>query len=230
MTLKKSDDAVSPVIGVMLMLVITVIIAAVVTGFATGLVKDTEPAPTAVLDARIFSNVQVLADGVHSGLTGPDFWITHVSGDPIDTGDVEIRVSWTDQNGKYHYSTYSAAQFKSEHPEGVDYYREQPMYVKASGLESGKGYMGLDNFFGEVILTPGLKLTATADFLWLGEDNKGSPFMNAIFNNGDWEMNDDESDGYLGIMQYLPKGTAVDVMLLHIPSNKAIFNKVVFVE
>ena len=36
MTLKKSDDAVSPVIGVMLMLVITVIIAAVVTGFATG--------------------------------------------------------------------------------------------------------------------------------------------------------------------------------------------------
>lgn len=225
MTLKKSDDAVSPVIGVMLMLVITVIIAAVVTGFATGLVKDTEPAPTAVLDARIFSNVEVLADEVHSGLTGPDFWITHVSGDPIDTGDVEIRVSWTDQNGKYHYSTYSAAQFKSDHPEGVENYREQPMYVKTSGL----GF-GLNNFFGEVILTPGLKLTATADFLSLGDDNKGSPFMNAIFNNGDWEMNDDESDGCLGVMQYLPKGTAVDVMLLHIPSNKAIFNKVVFVE
>lgn len=34
---KKSDDAISPVVGVMLMIVVTVIIAAVITGFATGL-------------------------------------------------------------------------------------------------------------------------------------------------------------------------------------------------
>ena len=36
---KKSDDAVSPVIGVMLMLVVTVVIAAAVTIFATGALK-----------------------------------------------------------------------------------------------------------------------------------------------------------------------------------------------
>ena len=36
MSLKKSDDAISPVIGVMLILVVTVVIAAAATIFATG--------------------------------------------------------------------------------------------------------------------------------------------------------------------------------------------------
>ena len=47
---KKSEDAVSPVIGVMLMLVITILIAAVVAAFAGGLGADAEPAPTTVVD------------------------------------------------------------------------------------------------------------------------------------------------------------------------------------
>ena len=47
---KKSEDAVSPVIGVMLLLVVTIIIAAVVAVFASGVGMDTEPAPTTVLD------------------------------------------------------------------------------------------------------------------------------------------------------------------------------------
>lgn len=37
-TRQNSDEAVSPVVGVMLMLVVTIIIAAVVSGFAGGLV------------------------------------------------------------------------------------------------------------------------------------------------------------------------------------------------
>jgi len=41
-----SDDAVSPVIGVMLMLVVTIIIAAIVSSFAGGLGSSTEAAPT----------------------------------------------------------------------------------------------------------------------------------------------------------------------------------------
>ena len=44
MTRKKSEDAVSPVIGIMLMLVVTVIIVAVVASFANGMVEDTETA------------------------------------------------------------------------------------------------------------------------------------------------------------------------------------------
>ncbi|MBQ4134541.1 MAG: type IV pilin N-terminal domain-containing protein [Methanocorpusculum sp.] len=46
----KSEDAVSPVIGVMLMLVVTIIIAAVVAVFASGVGMDSEPAPATAVD------------------------------------------------------------------------------------------------------------------------------------------------------------------------------------
>ena len=48
----KSEDAVSPVIGVMLMLVVTIIIAAVVAAFAGGVGADAEPAPVTVLNVE----------------------------------------------------------------------------------------------------------------------------------------------------------------------------------
>lgn len=47
---KKSEDAVSPVIGVMLMLVVTIVIAAVVAVFAGGLGTDVDTAPVTVVD------------------------------------------------------------------------------------------------------------------------------------------------------------------------------------
>jgi len=50
----QNDTAVSPVVGVMLMLVVTIIIAAVVSGFAGGLVgTNNQKAPKLTIDARI---------------------------------------------------------------------------------------------------------------------------------------------------------------------------------
>ncbi len=43
---RRSDDAVSPVVGVMLMLVVTIIIAAVVSAFVGGLATSKEATPT----------------------------------------------------------------------------------------------------------------------------------------------------------------------------------------
>ena len=51
---ERKEDAVSPVIGVMLMLVVTIVIAAVVAAFAGGLATETESAPVAVLDADVY--------------------------------------------------------------------------------------------------------------------------------------------------------------------------------
>mgnify|MGYP001347233512 CR=1 FL=1 len=47
------NDAVSPVIGVLLMLVVTIIIAAIVSAFAGGLSSDESKAPQASLEARV---------------------------------------------------------------------------------------------------------------------------------------------------------------------------------
>ncbi|WP_421908167.1 type IV pilin N-terminal domain-containing protein [Methanolacinia petrolearia] len=76
--------AVSPVVGVMLMLVVTIILAAVVSAFASGVTGDTQVAPQASL--RISTSGDI-ASGEY------DISIEHLSGDPIPTKDVEI-IAW----------------------------------------------------------------------------------------------------------------------------------------
>lgn len=312
---KKSDDAVSPVIGVMLMLVVTVVIAAAVTIFATGVVGETEAAPVAALDVKIYDYYQALDD-----TGGPDFHITHLSGEPVDTKDIELRFSWTHKDGSgkdcSHYSTFSAEGFEKEVGKIND--RSQPLYVKTFVTstmreEAEFGSSNLDYYFGDAILTPGMKLTATADFLKPGKTNTNSQFMEMVFNEyhnsivpgteavEKWDFksgskgNHDRTTceickGYSmseynngatfnlcdgakahkqcvkcaaegqvhfykecsaefdtnhdcpcytstpgtpdseGIMEHLQPGTAVDVMIVHTPSGKAIYDKTVIVE
>ena len=80
---ERKEDAVSPVIGVMLMLVVTIVIAAVVAAFAGGLGSDVEMAPTAALDIDVFSNGKVK--------------IEHLSGETLTNEKITIKV--TDANG-----------------------------------------------------------------------------------------------------------------------------------
>ncbi|WP_321416617.1 type IV pilin N-terminal domain-containing protein [uncultured Methanomethylovorans sp.] len=84
---RTNESAVSPVIGVMLMLVVTVILAAAVSGFSGGLVGDTSKA----------SQMAIKADFSQSkGMT-----ITHMGGDTINTLDTAIIVSPTSDFGSY---------------------------------------------------------------------------------------------------------------------------------
>ena len=78
MILKKKEDAVSPVIGVMLMLVVTIVIAAVVAAFASGMGGDVEAAPAAVLDIDVYCDGKVK--------------ITHLSGENLVTKDVTVKL------------------------------------------------------------------------------------------------------------------------------------------
>ena len=82
--MKKSnkEDAVSPVIGVMLMLVVTIVIAAVVAAFASGLGTDMESAPTVVLDATVYSDGKVK--------------LTSLSGDNVVLSSMSVRVQKED--------------------------------------------------------------------------------------------------------------------------------------
>jgi FlaG/FlaF family flagellin (archaellin) len=83
----KKDEAVSPVVGVMLMLVVTIIIAAVVSGFAGGLAGGTSKA----------AQVSIKADySQSSGLT-----ISHMGGDVINTLNTKIYVAPTADFGSY---------------------------------------------------------------------------------------------------------------------------------
>ena len=79
--MKKSnkEDAVSPVIGVMLMLVVTIVIAALVAVFSNGVVGSTDPAPNTLLKASV--------DSVEGTV-----YITSISGDKIDLSKVTVAV------------------------------------------------------------------------------------------------------------------------------------------
>jgi flagellin-like protein len=57
-----NDNAVSPVVGVMLMLVVTIIIAAVVSGFAGGLSQSTSKAPQLSVGAEAHNDQYILID------------------------------------------------------------------------------------------------------------------------------------------------------------------------
>jgi FlaG/FlaF family flagellin (archaellin) len=74
-----SHDAVSPVIGVMLMLVVVIIIAAVVSAFASGTMGNTAKTPSATIK------------GVFSQSGGMQ--IIHAGGDVLPTGNILLTVS-----------------------------------------------------------------------------------------------------------------------------------------
>ena len=78
----KNEDAVSPVIGVMLMLVVTVVIAAVVVTFSTGLAGNTGTTPTALFEV---SDAQV-GEGDILGYVN----IRHKGGDVISLEEIQV--------------------------------------------------------------------------------------------------------------------------------------------
>jgi len=78
MKLLPGEDAVSPVIGVMLMLVVTIIIAAVVSGFAGGLTGSQAAAPQATIQAE-YSQSQGMK-------------ICHTGGDVLKTKEIGITI------------------------------------------------------------------------------------------------------------------------------------------
>ncbi|MBQ4134819.1 MAG: type IV pilin [Methanocorpusculum sp.] len=87
---EKNEDAASPVVGVMLMLVVTVVIAAVITAFATGMAgESTATTPMALLEA---GNQQLTGDLLHT------FDIIHKGGDEIALENIQIVV---DPKGGY---------------------------------------------------------------------------------------------------------------------------------
>ena len=88
---KNGDDAVSPVVGVMLMLVVTIIIAAVVSGFAGGLIGDAKKAPSLTMDVQI-KNTGYYASSVFKAD------VLSVS-EPIATKDIKLITSWTNSAG-----------------------------------------------------------------------------------------------------------------------------------
>ena len=83
--IRTSENAVSPVVGVMLMLAVTLIIAAVVSAFSGGLAGGNSKAPQATISAIITMPPDSSST---SGINQTIF--EHKSGDAFDLKDIEV--------------------------------------------------------------------------------------------------------------------------------------------
>lgn len=84
---KSRDDGVSPVVGVMLMLVVTIIIAAVVSGFSGSLMGGTsQKAPTLAMDIKIANTGTWVGSGFTATVVG--------TSEAIATRNLKIVTLW----------------------------------------------------------------------------------------------------------------------------------------
>ena len=104
---ERNEDAVSPVIGVMLMLVVTVVIAAVVTAFATGMAGDsTSTTPMALLEAdnQQMTMIDIMNDEYITIGQAPalnSFDIVHKGGDEMALENIQVLIEPSGSDSSY---------------------------------------------------------------------------------------------------------------------------------
>ncbi|HJJ95353.1 MAG TPA: type IV pilin [Methanocorpusculum sp.] len=93
---ENKENAVSPVVGVMLMLVVTIVIAAVVTLFATGVLGDVKTTPTAIIDSGDLTTVHFVKNAgtenpsPYDSLNSVDLW--HKGGSDLYLSEIELQL------------------------------------------------------------------------------------------------------------------------------------------
>jgi FlaG/FlaF family flagellin (archaellin) len=148
------DHAVSPVIGVMLMIVVTIIIAAIVSAFAGDFSNSDKRAPQAVIAAEVLPWHAEWGDDPGTNSTGILF--TEKSGDYIDLNNVQVILACGDESirfavsgddttpygGSYHPHIWKVgADTSSKHPDRqINTGNQFMLYADNSG--NGNGVLG----------------------------------------------------------------------------------------
>jgi FlaG/FlaF family flagellin (archaellin) len=196
------DVAVSPVIGVMLMLVVTIIIAAVVSTFAGSLTGGSDQVtPSAAIDVKIDTGAD---DGM--GGTQPVITFELLSGDPVPTKDLKIITSYSNKTHIGYMTNHTVSSPKSLLYIGSYYgdsYARLPYLNDASKVGSAGSSINAD--FGNFTWSSGGIMCAQGT-------QQVSNFMGFANNTG--YMDPD-----------FGPGSTVDIDILHIPSNRMIYSK-----
>jgi len=229
------EHAVSPVVGVMLMLVVTIIIAAVVSAFAGGMGAGKEKAPQVSLDCYITSG-----DSMMTGTAGPVFVMKHMGGDPVNTKNVKLVTSWVNATGVYNVQS-TVAPMWNETDKAI-YYSKGAVTGESnytlSSLNTHYVAWGGEVYYNVPYLAVAGQLPAT------GDASKDTPqwFGNYVFKAGDVIKAD--TDNTVGgsvagqnlaipIIKYgelLTRNDIVNVKLIDLKSGTTIFSKDIPVE
>jgi flagellin-like protein len=213
--LKNNDKAVSPVIGVMLMLVVTVILAAAVSSYAGSIGSDMQKAPQLVMDVSIKNTG-------YSGGSFIEFNVISVS-EPVQTKDLKIITSYVNSTGVRKGATVSAwdgtnnTNYTRVSTSATTTYHSPLGFGKGVGTNDQKtsGIFTTAQYFGEYSLVPG---TSMRNSPWGWGTSYGYVNYTYIDFTG--------TDGVMAVLgadwNELRTGDIVNVKVVHIPSGQAI--------
>jgi FlaG/FlaF family flagellin (archaellin) len=225
---KERESAVSPVVGVMLMLVVTIIIAATVSAFAGGLVGTADKAPQAAFDVKV-------AVTHHLGYYPYDdrvLTITHLGGDPIDTARTKLVTSWTNRTTKEIYYSETTALPLGTTPEvfntatgqttnltltdaNVNYTSEWDPYPTYKYQEP---YFVIPNIMPDV-----------DENLWFGNFILHSGEIMKVQSSTASYNTDGEAYSVIKNAKYLTSKDVINIKLVDIPTGNIIYNKDIYV-
>lgn len=123
---RENESGVSPVIGVMLMLVVTIIVAAVVSAFAGGLTDSSTDVPVAAFEFKVYK--QFITASYGPGASDQVVAIMK-SGEAIDTQYLKIVSYYKDDDGNIVSHEFTESQ--------------------PGALFFAKGSLGTDTYFGK---------------------------------------------------------------------------------
>jgi len=242
-----NEKAVSPVVGVMLMLVVVIIIAAVVSGFAGSLVSGEKKAPQASIETKI-SN---------TGLYMGSQFLMEVKGvsSPINTKDLKLVTAWSTTckvTGDLGYPACTEIGQKisggnTSLPDVLNTVFSSGSYHYPAPIGFGPGveewsmyqYVLPEQYWGNFTMTSGTRIRAypVGPFTaYSGGSAAGGYGPNSAtykYTSGTtWTGGDiDSMQAVLGGgWENLRAGDIVTVKLIHIPSGKAIYDAQVAVE
>lgn len=218
----RTEDAVSPVVGVMLMLAITVMIAAIVSAAAGGLSSTEKKAPNAIIEVGIYAAKE------YGGCTIPSMTVKHISGNVLQTKDLQIITYYRAPSGQTVKGSLSGqdavtgdddwAGFSSSEYAGVLFLNDIDRFDEITKIsdtiqDTDKGFA---NWFGNASATfhPGDILVTPAQFCEAADQH--NPGMEYLFPGIDLKKD-------------FRAGSVVTVKIIHTPSGQIIYDKDVVV-
>ena len=223
---KERESAVSPVVGVMLMLVVTIIIAATVSAFAGGLVGTADKTPQAAFDVQISTSLKDWSVPPH---VEPIMAITHLGGDPIDTARVKLVTTWTNRTTNEVYYRETTALPASSTPELYNSWSSLYTNTSLENVNVDNGnvkyqepyfvipgeWPGSDTslWFGNFILHPGEVMKVQGSLSTYSDYNPDAYAEHSVIKNA----------------EMLTGRDSVNVKLIDIPTGNVILDKDVYV-
>lgn len=218
------DEGVSPVVGVMLMLVVTIIIAAVVSAFAGGMGKTTDKAPTVSMECRI-------ANGGTWGSSEFDCAVLGTS-DAVLTKDLKIITSWTARDGTKGGAIVTGPNLTANthtHSSSGGTYHSPLGFGPGVGNTTSTGSYTTDQYYGNYSLIAGTHMhnvpygyTSAYGGYGVAVATRYNYTYGTSYQAGD----QDALQAILGHnWDKLRAGDVVKLRMFHIPSGKVIYEK-----